>query len=154
MATQYTGGLSTGQVLTAATMNSIGAAWETYTPVFKTGATTRTATINYARFSLIQKVMTLQVELTCTEIGTVNGALSISIPTGFTISRTVSSSSVVGSFFIADAGTAFFSGSAILGANIVTGIATSATDFMGANSPALTIAVNDKVSFTAVFEVN
>ena len=32
MATQYTAGLTTGQVLTAATMNSIGAAWESYTP--------------------------------------------------------------------------------------------------------------------------
>jgi hypothetical protein len=32
MATQYTAGLSAGQILTAATMNSIGAAWEAYTP--------------------------------------------------------------------------------------------------------------------------
>lgn len=32
MATQYTAGLSAGQILTAATMNSIGAAWETWTP--------------------------------------------------------------------------------------------------------------------------
>jgi len=39
MATQYTAGLSAGQVLTAATMNSIGAAWETWTPAL-TGSTT------------------------------------------------------------------------------------------------------------------
>jgi hypothetical protein len=39
MATQYTAGLSSGQVLTAATMNSIGAASETYTPAWtSTGA--------------------------------------------------------------------------------------------------------------------
>jgi len=38
MATQYTAGLSAGQVLTAATMNSIGAAWESYTPTW-TGST-------------------------------------------------------------------------------------------------------------------
>lgn len=39
MATQYTAGLSAGEVLTAATMNSIGAAWESYTPTW-TGSTT------------------------------------------------------------------------------------------------------------------
>ena len=32
MATQYTAGLSAGQVLTAATMNQIGAAYESWTP--------------------------------------------------------------------------------------------------------------------------
>jgi hypothetical protein len=35
MATQYTGGQVTGQVLTAATMTSIGAAYETFTPNFR-----------------------------------------------------------------------------------------------------------------------
>jgi len=39
MATQYTAGLSSGQILTAATMNSIGAVWESYTPTW-TGSTT------------------------------------------------------------------------------------------------------------------
>jgi len=39
MATQYTAGLSAGEVLTAATMNSIGAVWEAYTPAW-TGSTT------------------------------------------------------------------------------------------------------------------
>ena len=34
MATQYTAGLSAGEVLTAATMNSIGAVWESYTPTW------------------------------------------------------------------------------------------------------------------------
>jgi len=38
MATQYTAGLSAGEVLTAATMNSIGAVWESYTPTW-TGST-------------------------------------------------------------------------------------------------------------------
>lgn len=42
MATQYTAGLTTGQVLTAATMNSIGAAWETYTPVLTASVTNPT----------------------------------------------------------------------------------------------------------------
>ena len=32
MATQWTAGTTSGQVLTAATLNTIGAVWETYTP--------------------------------------------------------------------------------------------------------------------------
>lgn len=39
MATQYTAGLSAGQVLTAANMNSIGAASETYTPAWTSTGT-------------------------------------------------------------------------------------------------------------------
>ena len=42
MATQYTAGLSSGQVLTAATMNSIGAAWETWTPAITASTTNPT----------------------------------------------------------------------------------------------------------------
>ena len=32
MATQWTAGTTAGQILTAATLNTIGAAWETWTP--------------------------------------------------------------------------------------------------------------------------
>lgn len=42
MATQYTAGLSSGQVLTAATMNSIGAAWESWTPALTASTTNPT----------------------------------------------------------------------------------------------------------------
>jgi len=43
MATQYTAGLTAGQVLTAATMNQIGAAWETWTPALTASNTNPTA---------------------------------------------------------------------------------------------------------------
>lgn len=39
MATQWTAGTTSGQVLTAATLNTIGAVWETWTPAL-TGSTT------------------------------------------------------------------------------------------------------------------
>ena len=57
MATQYTAGLSSGQVLTAATMNSIGAAWETWTPALTASTTnpnlgtTGTITGRYGRIN-------------------------------------------------------------------------------------------------------
>lgn len=49
MATQYTAGLTAGQILTAATMNSIGAVPETYTPVWT--ATTTNPILNNGSLS-------------------------------------------------------------------------------------------------------
>jgi hypothetical protein len=66
MATQYTAGLTVGQVLTAATMNSIGAAWETYTPTW-TAATTNPAIGNgfiAGRYVQIQKLVHAQIAIT------------------------------------------------------------------------------------------
>ena len=81
MATQYTAGLSSGQVLTAATMNSIGAAWETWTPtVTSSGGTLTTVTVNKARYAQIQKIVFGQIDFTITAIGTGFGAPSFTIP--------------------------------------------------------------------------
>ena len=154
MATQYAGGTIAGQILTAATMNSIGAAWETYVPVFKTGATTRTTTVTYARFCQIQKLITVQVELVCTEAGTANAVLSISLPTTLTYAKPTSGFATVGTFTIQDTGTAFYAGAANLGTGIIQGTGTGSVDNMGASQPAITIAVNDRVSFSVVLEAN
>jgi len=154
MATQYAGGTIAGQILTAATMNSIGAAWETYVPVFKTGATTRTTTVVYARFCQIQKLITVQVELTCTEAGTANAALSISLPTTLTYAKPSSNFATVGTFSMLDSGTAFYTGVATLDTATIKGLAYGSVDNMGVSTPALTIAVGDKVSFSVVLEAN
>lgn len=59
MATQYTDGLTAGQILTAATMNSIGAAWESWTPTLSGSVTnpnlgsTGTRDGKYARINKI-----------------------------------------------------------------------------------------------------
>lgn len=39
MATQWTAGLTSGATLSANTLNTIGAAWETYTPVITASVT-------------------------------------------------------------------------------------------------------------------
>ena len=49
MATQWTAGTVSGQVLTAATLNTIGAAWVDYTPTLTQGVTV-TKTITVARY--------------------------------------------------------------------------------------------------------
>jgi hypothetical protein len=60
MATQYTAGLSAGQILTAATMNQIGAAWETWTPALTastTNPTLGTGSTITGRYGRIQKTV-------------------------------------------------------------------------------------------------
>ena len=82
MATQYTAGLTTGQVLTAATMNSIGAVWETWTPtVTATAGTITTGTIVQARYARIQKLVFVELNYSVTTAGTAAGAsLEITLP--------------------------------------------------------------------------
>jgi hypothetical protein len=81
MATQYTGGLTTGQVLTAATMNSIGATWETWTPTItaQTGSFT-TVTVDSARYGRINKLVYCQLVFTITAVGTGVGVPIFTLP--------------------------------------------------------------------------
>lgn len=79
MATQYTAGFSAGDVLTAANMNSIGAASEAYTPVVTQNGTV-TATTNYAQYFQINKLVFGTVYMTVTGTGTTNNAVRLSLP--------------------------------------------------------------------------
>lgn len=72
MATQYTAGLTTGQVLTAATMNSIGAAWESYTPTW-TNITVGNGTV-VAKYSQVNKLVTVQFIFTLGSTSSIGGA--------------------------------------------------------------------------------
>lgn len=80
MATQYTAGLTSGQVLTAATMNSIGAAWETYSPTVtsQTGSLTTVATS--ARWARVQRIILVRFSIAITNKGTGAGALFMTTP--------------------------------------------------------------------------
>lgn len=78
MATQYTAGLTSGQTLTAAIMNQIGAAWETYTPTVTAGSgTITTVGTRNAKYMRIQKMVIVNYDITITTNGT--GALWISL---------------------------------------------------------------------------
>lgn len=81
MATQWTAGLSDNTPLPAATLNRIGAAWETWTPNFRpeTGAWT-TATTTFARYGRIQKLVFGMARLDITAFNTGNGALMFDLP--------------------------------------------------------------------------
>jgi hypothetical protein len=81
MATQYTAGLSSGQVLTAATMNSIGAAWENWSPTFApTAGAFTTVTVNTAKYSQIGKLVTCRVYVSVSNVGTGSGQMTMTLP--------------------------------------------------------------------------
>lgn len=152
MATQYTAGLTTGQVLTAATMNSIGAAWESYTPTIKGGATTVTATINYAKYAQIQKTVFVNVDVTVTSAGAANGIITVSLPATLT-PLSQNDTRVVGSFVVKDTGTAYYAGLAIASGGVIQGIAYNTANYMGAATPAMTLANTDQIGISIIYEV-
>lgn len=102
MATQYTAGLSAGQVLTAATMNQIGAAWETWTPALTastTNPTLGTGSTASGRYGRIQKTVFGQLFIQFGTSGTNNGSgfYFVSVPV-----TAQASGPTIGSGFILD----------------------------------------------------
>ena len=150
MATQWTAGTTSGQVLTAATLNTIGAAWESYTPTVKAGATTLTGTVNYAKYCRFQKTVIVQVLFTASNTGAANGIITVSYPVG--LSPTPLNGRPVGNFFIYDVGTAFYNGVATAD-TLIQGLAQGSTNNMGANSPAMTVVANDIIGINITYEV-
>lgn len=85
MATQYTAGLSAGQVLTAATMNTIGAETESFTPTWTSTGTAPaigngTLTGRYFRVQKMVQVEILFKAGSTTTFGT--GQYRFALPTG------------------------------------------------------------------------
>ena len=85
MATQYTAGLTSGQVLTAATMNSIGAAWETWTPALTastTNPTLGTASVVAGKYTRINKLIVANFSITfgTSGVNAGSGTYRISVP--------------------------------------------------------------------------
>jgi hypothetical protein len=99
MATQWTAGTTSGQVLTAATLNTIGAAWVDYTPTLTQSATV-TKTITIARYCQIQKTIFVQLFVTATSAGTLGSSVEIGLPIAAKYN-----SAMMGSGFIYDAST-------------------------------------------------
>jgi hypothetical protein len=76
MATQYTAGLTTGQVLTAATMNQIGAVSEPWTPVINQG-NTPLLFVSAGEYQRIQKTVFAWFNITVGAAGTAGQSLAI-----------------------------------------------------------------------------
>lgn len=126
--------------------------WTSYTPTIKGGATTVTATINYAKYVQFNKTVFVEVDATITSAGAANGTITVSLPSGLTpVSQ--NDTRVVGTFVIKDTGTAYYAGLAIVSGGVVQGIAYNTGNYMGAMTPAMTLANTDQVGMSIVYEV-
>jgi hypothetical protein len=153
MATQYTAGLSAGQILTAATMNQIGAVWETFTPAW-TGTVTNPSINNgfiEMRYAQLQKIVIVSgyvIPGSTTAFG--SGTYRLSLPI-----TARSSNAAMGycAFLDASAGYIIYSG-------LVTQVSTSLIEMRMGNGLGIwspTVPVNpfanaDQVRFTFVYE--
>ena len=151
MATQYTAGLTSGQILTAATMNQLGAASETFTPTI-VGNTSGSVTIGNGTLSgtyfRIQKLIVATYTLTWGSTTTTNcvGLWLFSVPIG---------NAVRGNAFgrILDAGNTYYRVTGLDGSNKMVLQATD-TGSEVQNTIPMTWATNDFLTCTFVYETS
>lgn len=67
-----------GQVLTAAELNSAGE-WQSYTPTWTQSATI-TKTVNWARYTQLNKLVIVSIKMTATGAGTANNVIKVGLP--------------------------------------------------------------------------
>jgi hypothetical protein len=149
MATQWTAGTTSGQVLTAATLNTIGAAWVDYTPTLTQGVTV-TKTVAQARYCQFQKTIIGQLVLNVTSAGTAATAVAIGLPFAAR-----SGQPMVAFGYIYDASTNvmynlnFLPASA--GGSTISGY--YQTGFFFGVSPAITLATSDQIAINFNYEI-
>jgi hypothetical protein len=147
MAQQWVAGTVSGQVLTAATLNTIGAAWESYTPTLTQGVTV-TKTIQSAKYCQIQKLVIVNVALNVTSAGTSNVGIIVGLP-----KNVLSTDGSYGAGFVYDA-----SGNALYHST-VNGQSSSTVQFLYqtgspvGQSPTFALASGDIIRFTIAYEV-
>ena len=152
MATQYTAGLTAGDILTAATMNSIGASMETWTPTLFSGtgqATTSKANGFYFR---INKIAFVMVQLVASGTGGAGAVEIRGIPAAITPKRTGTLNNAnqadIGNGQYFDAGTAAYLGAAYcFSTTAIRMYLSSSVDL------SLTIAAGDAMQVNMVYEI-
>ena len=147
MATQWTAGTVSGQVLTAATLNTIGAAWVDYTPTLTQSATV-TKTISYARYCQFQKTVIVQVLLVATSAGTAAAEVAIGLP----LTATGALNRANGTGFVYDASANIIYNMTSFLASTTTAKFYYQSGFGFGTSPAVTLANTDQLSFTFIYE--
>ena len=105
MATQWTAGTTAGQVLTAATLNTIGAAWNTWTPALTAqtvNPTLGTGSSQTGRWGQVNKIVTGQGRIKFGTAGTAAGTgfYLVSLPTA----AQAATSGPCGTVYITDGG--------------------------------------------------
>jgi len=72
------GTFTSGQVLTAAELNSAGA-WQAYTPTW-TQSVAITKTVNWARYTQLGKWVQVSIKMTASSAGTANNKILVGLP--------------------------------------------------------------------------
>jgi hypothetical protein len=135
-------------VLTAATLNTIGAAWVDYTPTLTQGVTV-TKTISNARYCQIQKTVFVQVYLFATSAGTAANTVKIGLP----IAARTANSSTTGIAQLYDASTnLMYVSSAYLDSTTACAFLYQTGNPFGI-SPAITLASSDQLQINLTYEV-
>jgi hypothetical protein len=147
MATQWTAGTVSGQVLTAATLNTIGAAWVDYTPTLTQSATV-TKTILTARYCQLQKTIIGQIVMNINSAGTAANAVAVGVPIA---GRAVNQMAAFGYIYDASANIIY---------NVTGYLATTSTMqffYQTGNpfgvSPAVTLANTDQIALNFSYEI-
>lgn len=148
MATQWTAGTVSGQVLTAGTLNTIGAIWEDYIPTLTQGVAVTKTTI-YARWARLQKIAMVEIFLNCTSTGTAGGIVTVGLPL-----NARQNGAILGSGLVYDSSANFMYN--ILPVSEPT-LNVFAMFYQTGNSfgfsPAITLTTNDQLRFKLIYEV-
>lgn len=147
MATQWTAGTTSGQVLTAATLNTIGAAWVDYTPTLTQGVTV-TKTIQSAKYCQIQKLLIVNVALNVTSAGTSNVGIYVGLPI-----NPLSTDNSYGAGFVYDASSNALYHSTVNGQSSSTIQFLYQTGSPVGQNPTFALASGDIIRFTIAYEV-
>lgn len=140
---------SAGDVLTANDLNAIGT-WTSYTPTLAQNGN-RTCTIEYAKYSVINKLCVVNVALTCTTTGSALNTITVTSP--FTL---VTNQESLGSGYFYDSSAT----DVILvqvqrsSTNAFSFISDASTSGSLGFTPNVTLGSGDILSFTASFEVS
>ena len=161
MATQWTAGTTSGQVLTAATLNTIGAVAEAYTPALTavtTNPTLGTGSYQDGRYQLLQKRAFVEGAIYFGSSGAAagTGAYRISVPSAVSI-KSNNAPIGYGLFYDSSAGFVFypmqaFYISATTFSLVVASPAYTAASVLGSTIPVVP-ANADQIRFTLCYEV-
>lgn len=151
MATQWTAGTTSGQVLTAATLNTIGATSETFTPTI-VGNTSGSVTIGNGTLTgtyiRLQKLVVVTYLLTwgSTTTSTTVGLWLFSVPLGNALRGNAAGR-------ILDAGSTYYRVTGQAASNKMLLQATDTGDEVQTTNP-MTWATNDNLSATFIYETS
>ena len=141
-----------GDVLTAAELNAIGETWISYTPAITQGVGI-TKTIDYAKYTQVNKIVVVSIAVRCTSAGTASNVINITLP--------VASVAAAGSFGQTFGAGGFYDASTtqqynltaqLNGATIISLYGNSSGGSLFGQFPAVTVANDDRIFLIAVYE--